>query len=535
VTIIQALHDPRFFLPVFKDVRTWRSWETYFKALFGLPIEGEEELQLFKSCTNLETPPTERAREAFAICGRRSGKSFTASIIAVYLACFQNWKQILSSGSRGMIFVLSVDKYQSRIIRDYILSILHGSESFRKLIKRETEEEIELRNQVTIAVKAASFRSLRGFEILAILADEIAFWRDLETGANPAAEILRSVRPGLMNTGGLLLAISTPYSRSGSLYQSFRDHFGRPEGPLVWKAASTLMNPTLSKDKIEAEIISDPEAGKSEWLAEFRSDISSFIPFELIESCSIPGRYELPCMKDVRYFGFTDMSGGRSDSGTLAVTHKGGGGQIILDVLIEKRAPFSPEDVTEEFSDVLKSFHLSEVTGDAYAASWCSDSFRNNGIFYQPSEKSASELYLGLLPLLASGKVELLDQKRLKGQLAGLERRVRAGGRDLITHGPGMHDDLSNACAGACVLASSEIVRDDLTKFWSHAKPKPALSGVEQAKRAFKDFIGGRKPSPEELEERALEAEIEKEDRELEAELKAENPSIAVIRRGWKS
>jgi hypothetical protein len=99
-----------------------------------------------------------------------------------------------------------------------------------------------------------------------------------------------------------------------------------------------------------------------------------------------------------------------------------------------------------------------------------------------------------------------------------------------------MHDDLSNACAGACVLASSEILRDDLTKFWSHAKPKPALSGVEQAKRAFKDFIGGRKPSPEELEELALMKEIEEEEKQTEKELADEKPcSTGRTYHGWKS
>ena len=40
-------------------------------------------------------------------------------------------------------------------------------------------------------------------------------------------------------------------------------------------------------------------------------------------------------------------------------------------------------------------------------------------------------------------------------QLAALERRTRAGGRDIIDHPPGGHDDLANAVAGVSVVAAT--------------------------------------------------------------------------------
>jgi len=42
-------------------------------------------------------------------------------------------------------------------------------------------------------------------------------------------------------------------------------------------------------------------------------------------------------------------------------------------------------------------------------------------------------------------------------QLHGLERRTARGGKDSIDHGPGAHDDVANACAGAVVLASAYV------------------------------------------------------------------------------
>ena len=48
-----------------------------------------------------------------------------------------------------------------------------------------------------------------------------------------------------------------------------------------------------------------------------------------------------------------------------------------------------------------------------------------------------AELYGMALPLINSGRVELLDHPRLVAQLCGLERRTAWGGRDTIDHGPG--------------------------------------------------------------------------------------------------
>ena len=61
-------------------------------------------------------------------------------------------------------------------------------------------------------------------------------------------------------------------------------------------------------------------------------------------------------------------------------------------------------------------------------------------------------------PLLASGCVELLDNKKLFAQLKGLERRTRSSGRDSVDHGPGlgMRDDICNAACGAIVAARGQ-------------------------------------------------------------------------------
>ena len=110
----------------------------------------------------------------------------------------------------------------------------------------------------------------------------------------------------------------------------------------------------------------------------------------------------------------------------------------------------------QEFAGVLEAYQVSTVSGDRYAGEWPREQFRKHGIDYLPSEKAKSELYLELLPAINSGLVDLLDNPRLLSQLRGLERRTSRIGRDAVDHGPGAHDDLANAVAGALVCALVE-------------------------------------------------------------------------------
>jgi hypothetical protein len=125
----------------------------------------------------------------------------------------------------------------------------------------------------------------------------------------------------------------------------------------------------------------------------------------------------------------------------------------ILDAIREIKPPFSPEAVCEEFATLLKSYRISKVCGDRYAGEWPREQFRKNGINYETSDKSRSELYIELLPLINSRAVDLLDSDRLTTQLVSLERRTARSGRDSVDHPPGGHDDIANAVAGALCRA----------------------------------------------------------------------------------
>jgi len=456
VNIVQTIESPKVFRPLFRDLGSWHAWEVYLRALFGLGIDNAADLETFRAATALEAPPEGCVSESYVICGRRSGKSFMSAVIASFLAAFKDWRPYLNRGERGWIFIIAVDKAQAGIIKSYISGIFNGNTTLKALVERETRETLELRNGVNIAVKTCSFRTLRGYTVLCAILEEMAFWRSEETGANPDREVLAAIRPALATVPeSLLIGISTPYSRQGVLWDQYRGHYGKPGGPLVWRAPTRIMNPTISGRTIEAALVSDRTAAKAEWEAEWREDVSAFMPQELVESVVVSGRAELPRLEGANYYAWCDPSSGRQDSMTLAISHKDSGtGRVVLDVLRERRPPFQPEGVVAEFATTLKSFGLSEVHADRYALGYVKEAFARDSVIVRNSEQSASEIYLAFAPAVANGTVELLDSKRLIAQLGGLERRTRSGGKDMIDHYPGGHDDLAAAAAGACVRAA---------------------------------------------------------------------------------
>src|SRR5262245_50694547 len=70
------------------------------------------------------------------------------------------------------------------------------------------------------------------------------------------------------------------------------------------------MNPTLDPGVIAAALEADEAAARSEWLADFRSDLESYIARESLEAVTVVGRSELPPVPSVRYVGWRDAAGG---------------------------------------------------------------------------------------------------------------------------------------------------------------------------------------------------------------------------------
>lgn len=450
MNILETIEDKNLFGPWFRNSATWTAWRAFLAALFGLDMDYRAK-RVFRECTRRSTSPRGQVSEAWMVIGRRGGKSFISALIAVFLACFADYTKYLQPGETGVVMVICPDRKQARVVMRYVSALMNNVSLLKPLIAKETLQGIELTNAVNIEVHTASFRTVRGYTVISAIVDEIAFLRT-EDAANPDDEIIAALRPAMSTIpGAMLLCLSSPYARKGALWTTYKDYFGKDSSDLlVWQAGSRVMNPSIPQSVIDRAMEKDPSAAQAEYLAQFRSDIESYIAPEAIEAVTIPGRFELAPVPGVKYQAFCDPSGGSADSFTLAISHEEDG-RKVLDVIREVKPPFNPDSVVKEFAELLNKYWLNTVSGDRFGGVWPQAKFKEHGVTYKVAEKPKSDLYRELLPLINSAKCELLDNKRLFNQLTSLERRTGRGGKDTIDHPHGAHDDIANAIAGVMV------------------------------------------------------------------------------------
>jgi len=488
VTILQTMRKKELFARWFRDPKTWVFWTVFLASLFGLPLDSAQ-LEIFAECTGRKAPSPSGYREAWLAVGRRGGKSIILALIAVFLAFFKDWSDRLVPGERGTVLIIAQDRRAARVIYRYITAMITETPLLADLIEGEpTQERIDLTNSISIEISTANFKTVRGYTLVAALCDEIAFW-PADTSASPDVEILAALRPAMTTTApdAMLLCASSPHARRGALWDAYKQHHGKDDSPiLVWQASTQTMNPAVPQSVLDEAEARDPANFVSEYLAQFRTDIESFINREAVEAAVIGGRFELPHIKGVHYTAFCDPSGGSADSMTLAIAHAEGE-RVILDCVRERKPPFSPDAVAKEFAGVVKSYGLATVVGDRYAGEWPRERFRVHGVEYATSDKVKSDIYLNLLPLINAGRVELLDHTKLINQLCSLERQTARGGKDSVDHPRGSHDDVANSVAGALIRAA--VVKRPM-KFFA---PDLNFGGAGSYIRAFSS--GGHIPA----------------------------------------
>ncbi len=474
---------------------TWIAWRVFLAAAFGLPCPeelaecpypgvpvddiprgaaalepGMSNFDIYKACTGRSNWPQVQAKIVSLIVGRRGGKSYITAIIGIYLACCRSYR--LNLGTKGMVMILARDREQAGVIRRYVLAFLQAVPELAVMLRGEpTQKLIELTNEITIEVRAVSDAGTRGYTVVGALCDEIAFWPTDSNSARQDTKIIRAIRPAMFGIkGSMIVMLSSPYAKRGEFHESYRRGYGNDESTryFVWQADTLSMRPEQDEEllnEIREEYAEDPESAKAEYGANFRSDLEAIFSKAIVEAVCATGRFERPYIAaHAPYRAFVDPSGGSSDSYVLAIAHdeertiKVNGVEEkftvpVLDKVVEWQPRFDPEAVSIEVVDVVKSYRISEVTGDAYGGEWPRDPLKKRSIGYKLADRTRSELYLDALPLFNSGRCELLDAKkhlRMVNQFANLERRPGRG-KDVVDHPTGSHDDVANCVAGVLV------------------------------------------------------------------------------------
>ena len=97
--------------------------------------------------------------------------------------------------------------------------------------------------------------------------------------------------------------------------------------------------------------------------------------------------------------------------------------------------------------------------------------FQAEGIQYKEGTEK-SRAYLEMEPLSAQGRIEILDHPKQVRELKALERRARAGGKTVVDHPSGRHDDHANALtiAAALVLSRGQGMSLESIQAWGESQ-----------------------------------------------------------------
>jgi hypothetical protein len=198
-----------------------------------------------------------------------------------------------------------------------------------------------------------------------------------------------------------------------------------------------------------------------------------------------------PRLPGVEYVAFADPASGTGrDSFTMAIGHKRRDpdqDMLEIDALWEARPPFSAIDVVKGFADALKTWRLASVMGDDFGGGSFASMFAKQGIAYQSSPLTASELYLHTLPSWTSSMVSMVDCQRAVDQICGLRRKVASGGKESVVHLGNQHDDFANVVAGVLYrLTPREAVAWDYAGIGVISTPRVYIGETGEASDTMK-------------------------------------------------
>ena len=64
----------------------------------------------------------------------------------------------------------------------------------------------------------------------------------------------------------------------------------------------------------------------------------------------------------------------------------------MVDLVRERRPPFMPSQVIDEFIPLLKSYRIGKVVGDRWAGGFPPEAFQKGGIRYEPAKQVEERL-----------------------------------------------------------------------------------------------------------------------------------------------
>ena len=382
--------------------------------------------------------------------GRRGGKSSTLCRIGVIEALYG--RHNVQPGDIGIVAIISQHRDEAAQRIRTIKSILDAlGETYKPI-----QNGIRLTSKdVGFKVYTASVAGVSGFTSICILCDEVAKWRDADTGANPAKEVLASVRPTMatMPLAKILLS-SSPMGR----LDAHATAFDKGDDDFQWTAFATTWdaNPTISEADTHA-LERDERRRRREYGAEPTDETEfSLLSAIMLNKAQRPDNEPVPAEMGNHYVASMDP-GFTRNAWTFAITSRRVVGAVVKRSVVfinewrgSATQPLDPKVVLPEILAYCKEYDLDTVYTDQYERFSLNSIGQSIGLNVVAATWTAADklgAYESLETWFANGEVDIPPDKQLRADLLGIQSKITANGFTIKLQetGDGRHCDYAPA------------------------------------------------------------------------------------------
>lgn len=440
-------------------------------------------------------------RQLVCRVGRRGGKSSTLTRLGVVLALYG--EHHVNPGDRATVAFVSVGKDEAKLRIVLIKAVLDAlGQPYVP-----TEGGVELKHRpFAFRVFACTVGAVSGFTAVAIVADEVSKWKAADDGANPAKEVLGSIRPTMatMPNGRIILS-SSPFGFEDEHATSFDR--GETDFQSVAFAESWVANPVLTEASTRRD-----EPDERIWAREYAC----------IPSLTVSAAFDLERV-EVAMRAPPPSRHGTYFTASLIIDAAGGGADAMTAAFVNFFRPFVPREAYEmgpndrdRFGNEIlhtaeplcdafgvprlreEYMHLSRVTmvvhpimafdtrrvafddvisylsglahrsgvrrafGDQFGAYQAEASFRHNGLRFEAlpwTAPSKIEAVNHLRRMLNDETIVLPVDEDLRKEFATYQERLTTSGTFSYSAKSGRHDDRVAVVLTACMADLSGDLR----------------------------------------------------------------------------
>lgn len=451
-------------LPIRPSSRAWRV--TIQGGVYGTPLD-EEDTALFAQLSGGRLPPEGGAAEFLGVIGRRGGKSETIARLATFEGIYGGHEVALAHGQTGLIPVISPLREQSQEILGYVRGLAVLPQVRRFVDGEPTRDGVAFKNGIAIRIMTADAVNVSGPTVVTAIRDEWAKWPGAES-AMPDRAIEDALRPALAPVKGAprrrLIGITSAYIRDGLAFETERDHYGKPDAPvLVVRGTTAEFNPNIDRAWLARERSRVGErVFAREYLAQWQDAVTQgWFGADVVDQCIDRDRVRSAPVQGIHYEAAIDAAF-RGDLFALAIAHREEPTDAPARVIVDgvwvwsgsSGTPLPVEDTVGATVDILRTYNVRSVFADQYSVDPLREAYSRKGIYLAeaPWTATTKPARFGVVRgAMSSGLVRLPNDPPLIREFHGIQGRLlRTGGEQIEARGGGRDDRVH---AVVCVAA----------------------------------------------------------------------------------